>query len=183
MLKQSFYLFLSVIMAGSVLLAQVKKIEAVKQESSITYKLTHPLHEIEAVSKEGYCAVDADPATQIIKHTYVKVAVTSFNSGNSSRDSHAMEVVDALSFPDAKFVSTNIEQKGDNLTVTGKMTFHGITNVIVFNATAKWSDDKLIITGAFDLSLTAFKVERPSLLMVPVKDNLQFSIYEVFKLK
>lgn len=183
MLNYSKLIILAIVLGLGATYAQVRKIEAIKDESSITYKLTHPLHEIEAVSKEGYCAIDADPAAKIIKHTYVKVAVTSFNSGNSSRDSHAMEVVDALSFPDAKFVSTNIEQQGDNLKVTGKMTFHGVTNMITFQAYAKWNGDKLAITGSFVLSLTAFKVERPSLLMVPVKDELEFTVNEVFKLK
>ncbi len=163
--------------------AQVKKIEAVKAESSITYKLTHPMHEIEAVSKEAYCAVDAEVASKAIKHTYVKVPVMSFNSGNSSRDSHAMEVIDAISYPDAKFVSTNIIQTGDTLFVTGKMTFHGVTNMLSFNAVCKWSDDKLVVTGTFALSLTAYKVERPSLLMVPVKDDLWFTLIQTFKLK
>lgn len=163
--------------------AQVKKIESVKSESSITYKLTHPLHEIEAVSREAYCAVDADVALKTIKHTYVKVPVMSFNSGNSSRDSHAMEVIDAISYPDAKFVSTSITQNGDTLLVTGKMTFHGVTNMLSFNALCKWSDDKLVVSGVFALSLTAYKVERPSLLMVPVKDDLWFTLVETFKLK
>ena len=108
--------------------------------------------------------------------------VTTFNSGNSSRDSHAMEVIDALSFPDSRFTSSSIIQKGDSLKVYGKLTFHGITKDIVISAATKWSNNKLVVNGNFEISLTAFKVDRPSLLLIPVKDALKFSLTEVFNL-
>jgi hypothetical protein len=36
------------------------------------------------------------------------------------------------------------------------------------------------VDGGFELSLTAFKVERPALLMVPVDDALKFSLKAAF---
>jgi len=166
----------------SVILSQSKQIEAVKQESSITYKLTHPLHEIESTSKEAYCKIDLDLGKKEIKNVFVQVDVMTFNSGNSSRDSHAMEVIDALSFPDSRFTSSSITQKGDSLKVYGKLTFHGITKDITISAATKWSNNKLVVNGNFEISLTAFKVERPSLLIIPVKDALKFSLTQVFNL-
>ena len=166
----------------SVILSQSKQIEAVKQESFITYQLTHPLHEIESTSKEAYCKIDLDLGKKEIKNVFVQVEVTTFNSGNSSRDSHAMEVIDALSFPDSRFTSSSIIQKGDSLKVYGKLTFHGITKDIVISAATKWSNNKLVVNGNFEISLTAFKVDRPSLLLIPVKDALKFSLTEVFNL-
>ncbi|HTP12644.1 MAG TPA: YceI family protein, partial [Bacteroidota bacterium] len=41
----------------------------------------------------------------------VRVDVTTFDSGNSNRDSHAMEVVDALTYPDVQFTSTSVVQR------------------------------------------------------------------------
>ena len=178
-----FGLITAMLFTATLSLAQVKKIVSEKQGSSITYQLTHPLHEIEAVSNEAYCDVYADPAARQIKHVFVKVPVNTFNSGNSSRDSHAMEVIEAISFPESKFTSSLVSQIGDSLIVTGKMTFHGITNELTFTALCRWSDEKLVVTGGFDLSLTAFKVERPALLLIPVKDNLKFTFTEVFKLR
>ncbi len=99
----------TVLFTASLSLAQVKKIVSEKQESSITYQLTHPLHEIEAVSNEAYCDVYVDPTARQIKHVFVKVAVNTFNSGNSSRDSHAMEVIEAISFPESKFTSSYLK--------------------------------------------------------------------------
>lgn len=163
--------------------AQIKQFQAVKQESSITYQLTHPLHEIESTSKEANCMIDMDLSTKQIKKVSVRVDVTTFNSGNSNRDSHAMEVIDALSFPEAIYESSSTEQKGDSLKVYGKLTFHGLTRDQTIVVKTNWSNDKLIISGGFTISLTYFNVERPSLLLIPVNDALKFSLIQVFKLK
>lgn len=168
------------LLLGSLLSAQIKQIESVKKESSIIYRLTHPFHEVESISKDAQCIITVDIGKKEIKQVSVQVDVTTFNSGNSNRDSHAMEVIDALSYPEANFTSTNIVQYGDSLKISGKLTFHGITKDIRITATSKWTNNKLIVNGKFEISLTAFKVERPSLLMIPVKDELKFSIMQTF---
>ncbi|MDR3625945.1 MAG: YceI family protein [Ignavibacteriaceae bacterium] len=180
-LRFNIILFL-VFVSVSLAFAQLKQYQAVKKESFITYKLTHPLHEIEATSKESYCAINADAAKKEIKNVMVQVDVTSFNSGNSNRDSHAMETVDAISYPDSRFTSTSVYQEGDSLKIHGKLTFHGVTKDIYIAAVAKWSEKKLIVNGNFDISLTAFKVPRPSLLLIPVEDTLRFTLMQVFNL-
>jgi polyisoprenoid-binding protein YceI len=93
-----------------------------------------------------------------------------------------MEVIDAISYPKVKFTSTSIVKNGDRLKITGKLTFHGVTKEINFDALPKWESNKLTVTGNFVISLTEFKVERPSLLMIPVKDELRFSFVEVLNL-
>jgi polyisoprenoid-binding protein YceI len=172
--------FLSVFIITSTLTAQLKKIEAVKKESSITYKLTHPLHEIEATSKESTCRLDVDLNSKQIKSALVVVDVMTFNSGNSNRDSHAMEVIDAISYPDAKFISSNIVQKGDSVKAYGKLTFHGVLKDVTLSAAVKWEGNKLLIDGWFNISLTEFKVERPSLLLIPCSDILKFTFTQAF---
>ena len=180
MKTKSFVFLLLLFIPGSILFAQIKRLEAVKQESFITYKITHPLHEIESTSKMALCLVDADLKTKEIKKVLVQVAVTSFNSGNSNRDSHAMEVVEALLYPDARFISTSVTQKGDSVLAWGNLTFHGITKPVYMTAVDQWSGNKLIVTGGFTISLTAFKVKRPSLFMIPVSDALVFTFKQVF---
>ncbi|MEO8399626.1 MAG: YceI family protein [Ignavibacteriaceae bacterium] len=162
--------------------AQSRKIEAIKEESSITYKLKHPLHEVEAVSKESQCVVEVDPSIKKIYAAAVRVDVMSFNSGNSNRDSHAMEVIDALTYPQVVFTSDSITQNNDSLKITGKLVFKGITKEITIGAVSKWQTDKLEVDGNFDISLTEFYIERPSLLLIPVEDTLKFSFKEIFNL-
>jgi polyisoprenoid-binding protein YceI len=162
--------------------AQPTKLDMSKKESSITYKMVHPLHEIEATSKEADLQVEADPSKKEIESVSARVDVMTFDSGNSNRDSHAMEVIDAISYPEVNFASTSITQVGDSLKVTGKLTFHGITQDIVALAATKWSSDRVEVRGSFILSLTAFKIERPALLMIPVEDALRFTFTAIFSL-
>jgi polyisoprenoid-binding protein YceI len=161
---------------------EIKHAEAIKGESAITYHMSHPLHEFDAVSHDAVYRVDIDPEKKEVASVSVVVDVTTFDSGNSNRDSHAMEVIDAISYPDVRFVSTGIRKStGDSVLVSGKLTFHGVTKEIVVPAALAWSSNKLDVRGAFDLSLTDFKIERPSLLMIPVADAVKFAVAVSFR--
>ncbi len=182
MKNKIFVLLLFLLACGTFTFAQTKRLEAVKHESWITYKLTHPLHEVESTSKDATCYIDADVSGKQIKAVAVQVGVTSFNSGNSNRDSHAMEVVDALDYPYARFISSSVTQNGDSVKAFGKLTFHGVTKDVVILAKENWTDKMLVLDGGFNISLTAFKIKRPSLLLIPVNDTLKFTFHQVFNL-
>jgi len=157
--------------------------ENLKGESWIAYRLVHPLHVIDAKSTAAEYRVELDPTTKEIKTVAAQVDVTTFDSGNSNRDSHAMEVVEALSYPDVLFTSTSVLQKDDSLFVTGKLTFHGVTKDITMAGTTQWAPNRLDVHGAFDIGLTEFKIDRPSLLMIPVEDKLSFTLSAAFSWK
>jgi polyisoprenoid-binding protein YceI len=170
------------LVAFSAAFSQTKTVEVDKNQSSITYKMEHPLHHIEAVSKDGWFRVEVDPAKKEIKSVSAQVDVMTFDSGNSNRDSHAMEVIESIKYPDVTFLSSGIRQSGDSIFVSGKLTFHGVTNDIEMVGTTKWSDGRLLVQGGFDLSLTAFRIQRPALLMIPVEDALRFTLTAGFAL-
>ena len=163
--------------------AQVRKIDSDKNGTSVTYRLEHPLHKIEATSKDAQFHAEVDTSSKTIKSVIAEVDVMTFDSGNSNRDSHAMEVIDAITYPDVTFSGTKIEAQGDSLSVTGMLTFHGVTKEIVANVVQKWLPDGLDVEGGFDVSLTSFNIDRPSLLMIPVSDTLRFSLKATFEFK
>lgn len=169
------------IAASAIIFSQVRTVHLSKDNSSIDYLMVHPLHKIEAKSKEAVASIEADFGKREIKKVTAQVDVTSFDSGNSNRDSHAMEVVDAISYPEVDFRSERITASGDSVKVTGRLTFHGITNEVTMYAAAYWYTNKLEIKGAFDISLTSFKIERPALLMIPVEDKLRFTLQGTFE--
>ncbi len=174
-------LFAVLLVAGA-LNAEVKKVQADKSGTTITYHLVHPLHKIDAVSKDVNCSAEIDSSARSFSSVTVSVDVTTFDSDNSNRDSHAMEVIDALEYPESTFTSAQIDQRGDSLFVTGKLTFHGISHDITIAAKPEWSASQVVVKGAFDILLSDFKVERPSLLMIPVEDALRFTLTALFKL-
>jgi polyisoprenoid-binding protein YceI len=163
-------------------IAQVKSVTSIKGESSAIYFMVHPMHKFDATSKDVVYTASLDINAKNIRTVSAVVDVTSFDSGNSNRDSHAMEVIDALSFPEATFVSTSIVPKGNSLIVGGKLTFHGVTNDVTATAFPEWGSGKLIVHAVMPISLTAFKVERPSLLFMPVEDTLKFTLTAAFPL-
>ena len=163
--------------------AQVKTVSSIKGESSAVYFMVHPMHKFDATSKEVVYTASLDPGAKTIKTVTAVVDVTSFDSGNSNRDSHAMEVIDAMSFPETTFTSTSIVPQENSMIVGGKLTFHGVTHDITAIAVPEWGTDKLIVHATMYISLTAFKVERPALLFIPVEDTLKFVLTAAFPLK
>ncbi len=161
--------------------AKVVKVEADKNESSIAYHLHHPLHEVDAVSKQLYCQVEVDDSSHRVRSVLVSADVTTFNSGNSDRDDHAMEVIDAIDYPDVKFQSDSVSYLSDTqMHMGGSLTFHGITRTIAMPVSISPVGDKSVCDGDFDISLTEFKVDRPSLLFIPVDDKLHIKFHIVF---
>ncbi len=155
---------------------------AIHGASTLQYLLVHPLHEVEGICKDLSCTVQYDDATHTVTHASFSADVSSFDSGNSNRDSHAMEVLDALEYPTVSFESTAIRQTGGDLAVTGNLTFHGQTRPVSFAATDSTRRDTLSVQGTAKVSLTAFGIERPSLLMIPVHDTLSISFLMRFPL-
>ncbi|HEY6952896.1 MAG TPA: YceI family protein [Bacteroidota bacterium] len=177
------FLWMLLIATAGTASAQSTIAETLKGESWMSYRMVHPLHTFDAKSTSVEYKLDIDPSAKEIKTVAAQVDVTTFDSGNSNRDSHAMEVIDAITYPDVTFTSTGVTQRGDSVSVAGKLTFHGITNDIVVAAKPVWSANRLDVDGNFDLSLTAFKIERPSLLMMPVQDNVRFTFHAAFAWK
>jgi polyisoprenoid-binding protein YceI len=157
-----------------------------KDGSTLEYTLVHPLHTVHGISKDVSCDVKYDDATGKITGVSVSADVLSFDSGNSNRDSHMGEVVDAIDYPEVTFQGDSIQYlKNDSLMVIGKLTFHNVTKTIPVEVSEKSDNNNTIFNGNFYISLTEFKIKRPSLLLMPVEDKLtlQFNIIipKVFK--
>jgi len=182
MLKKIFTgaLFATALLLAYPASAQEKLITVSSVKGSMTYHLVHPLHKIESTSTDAKFKATIDPADKSIMRASGDVDVTTFSSGNSNRDSHAMEVIDAIDYPDAQFTSGAISQTGDSLQIAGKLTFHGVTKDVQITAHPVWTQHSLVITGGFTVSLAAYNIERPSLLMIPVEDALSFEFSTEF---
>jgi polyisoprenoid-binding protein YceI len=151
----------------------------VKSEaSSLSYTLKHKLHEMEGKARptEGRARLLPDGTLQVA----VRANVVDFDSGNANRDAHMKEVVEAHKFPFVEFKGLASGVKVPDsfpaevpVTLKGQVTFHGqkrpveVPLKVTFTSASEASAE-----GSFGISLEAFKIERPSLLMVKVDDNL-----------
>ena len=160
-----------------------RKLTADKTGSTVSYAAKHPLHAWEGVSHAVNCAVTYDDDTKQVDAVAVSIKVASFDSGNSNRDSHAMEVLDGLKYPNVTFVSSDVKAGTDgSLTATGNLTFHGVVKPATLQATRKDAGGKMTITGEFPVSMTAHNVERPSFLGLKTEDMMTLKFNAVFSL-
>jgi len=147
-------------------------------DSSITYRLKHTLHEVVGMARptEGKARLLPDGTLQVA----VRANVADFDSGNANRDAHMKEATEAPKFPVIEFkglasgvkVPTPFPSE-QTVTLKGQLTFHGVKQPVeVPLMVAFHSAQEATAEGTFDISLEAFKVERPSLMMVKVDDKL-----------
>lgn len=158
------------------------KVVAEKRTSNVTYNMRHPMHSWEGVCKDVNAILLLNSSTRIIEQVAVSIRVDAFNSGNPNRDSHALEVLDALKYPKVTFTGSNIKASKEILNVEGNLTFHGITKPITIKASREDFVNKLVIDGKFDVSLTDFKVERPTLIGMKTDDIINLKFQLIFKL-
>lgn len=164
-------------------LSQTLLIEGEKGTSYIQYFIHHPLHNVRAINNEAKFLIEFDVKENKILRAEAVADVMKFDSGNSNRDSHVMEVIEALKYPTVSFKSNDIKFESENIIVKGLLTFHGITREITMLGKVRFNDNKsLIVEGSFQISLTDFKVKRPRLLFIPSDDTLKLSIYAKFNL-
>lgn len=165
--------FLLFLLVSSGVKAQKKRLMADPKASEIRYAMVHPMHSWEAVSKSFQCALIWDEAQQQVQAVAVVVPVKSFDSQNANRDSHALEVLEALKYPNVTFSSTRISGEGATRQVEGKLTFHGVTRAIEFPITFKPSGTAVEVTGAFTVLMKDYQIENPTLLGIKTREDIQ----------
>jgi hypothetical protein len=150
--------------------------------------VVHKLHHVEGVSHQlAGAAVELPDGTIKVS---VKAEVATFDSGNGNRDSHMKEVVDAAHFPDVsvKAIVPSAVPKTFPAEVTGQaqllVSLHGVDQQSTIPVKMSFTDATHVhVTGAFDVSWVGFKIERPSLLFVPIDDkgDIKFDLTWVAK--
>ena len=146
--------------------------------SSISYSGTHFLHNWDATNENisGLIELNDNQVSKI----GVIAKVKDFKSGNSSLDSNSYRVLDALRIPNIVFRSSEIFDSLDVINVSGTISFHGIEkdlNVILDKST---ENNNISLAGKFIIYLSDFNVERPSLLLQKINNEIEIQINLIF---
>jgi polyisoprenoid-binding protein YceI len=174
------YLILTLLFVSSVFYLPTVSMRAKKENSEISYSASHSLHDWTGVNKDVNAVIVLDDSGIAIQKVAVSAMVSGFDSQNSSRDSHALEVLESLKYPKVQFVSTSISQKNEDLVVSGNLTFHGITKPVQFKAIAKKKDKGILVEGEIPVSLEEYNVERPSFMLVKTDDTIKINFHLEF---
>lgn len=148
----------------------------VLKDSTLTYHVSHPLHQTEGVSHsargkgichEGQCDF------------LIAVPVKSFDSGDSNRDLHMIQVTRGAEHPLVTVRTRLPESAGNGSTIKAdlEIQFAGQTahyQQIPFEVKTEGSEKH--IAGTIPATLSDFKIEPPSLLTVPVKNDIPVRI-------
>lgn len=150
-------------------------------KSTLTYHVSHPLHEADGVSHEargkGACAADHCDFL-------IGVPVKSFESGDSNRDLHMIEVVRGAEFPMVA-VRTSLpaaEIKPGTVHADLEIQFAGQTaqyKQVAFQLSEK--GDEITLTGTIPATVSDFKIEPPKLLMMPIKNEIPVRVEMTWK--
>jgi hypothetical protein len=144
----------------------------VLQQSSLTYHMSHPMHEVDGTSHaakgKGVChAGQCD--------FLIAAPVKSFDSGDTNRDLHMIEATRGAQFPMVQ-VRTHFaehEPASPTMYVDLEIQFAGQTahyTHVPFQRTQQGSAVR--ITGTVPTLCSDFKIERPSFLTVPIKNEI-----------
>jgi polyisoprenoid-binding protein YceI len=159
-----------------------RKIVADKKNSLVTYAMSHPAHDWEGVCKDVNAVIIYDDNTKTINQVAVSLKVNAFDSGNANRDSHAIEVLEGLKYPKVTFTSNKIKNDNNTLTAEGNLNFHGITKPVTISVSRTDSDKQIVLDGKFDILLSQFQIERPSLFGIKTRDEVKLSFKVFFPL-
>jgi YceI-like domain len=168
------------ILTALLLLAPLKLVSAdgqwVLEQSTLTYHVSHPLHEVEGVSHaargKGVChAGQCD--------FLIAAPVKSFDSGDSNRDLHMLQVTRGAQFPIVS-VRTRLPETARGsatIQVDLEIQFAGQTvqyKQVPFQVTTQ--GNKIRISGTIPATVSDFKIDPPKLLTIAIKNEIPVQV-------
>jgi len=150
-------------------------------QSTLTYHVSHPLHQVDGTSHaargKGVCH---DGQCDFL----IAVPVKSFDSGDSNRDLHMVQVTRGAQYPMVT-VRTRIPESmasAAEIRLDFDVEFAGQTahyKDVPFQVAAQGNEKK--ITGTIPSKLADFKIDPPTLLTMPIKNDIPVKVELTWK--
>jgi hypothetical protein len=153
----------------------------VLEQSTLAYHVSHPLHHVEGVSHaargKGICHAG-------VCNFLAAVPVKTFDSGDTNRDLHMIEVVRGAQFP-MVIVRTQLPEtdlKGGSIHANLTVQFAGqpahYTNV-PFKLVPEGKEIRVV--GTIPTTVSDFKIKPPELLTMPINNNIPVDVDMTWK--
>ena len=148
-------------------------------KSFISYDGKHPAHNWTGISKDiqGTFEINKQDLTQSKVDLFVPVF--SFDSKNANRDSNMLDVVEEYYYPFVRFTSSKINKTENGFKVTGNLSFHGIIKELTIPVNLEEDNQTIIVTSDFSIMLSDFKIKRPALLTIKIRNQVDLKVYLV----
>lgn len=150
--------------------------EWVLDQSSLSYHMSHPMHQVDGVSHaaKGKGTCHAGQCNFLIA-----APVKSFDSGDTNRDLHMLEATRGAQYPMVVVRTSFPESQATGSTVDADLTieFAGQTAHyahVQFQRTGQ--GNAVHISGTIPATCSDFKIDRPSFLTVPIKNEIPVKV-------
>jgi len=151
------------------------------EHSTLSYHMSHPIHEVDGTST---AARGKGTCTNGTCDFLIAAPVNTFKSGDSNRDLHMIETVRGAEFPMVVVRATFPESELVNSTLYAdlQVQFAGQTahyQHIPFQKSG--SGNQVHIVGTIPSTCSDFKIQRPSFLAVPIKNEIPVHVDMTWK--
>lgn len=148
----------------------------VLEKSTLTYHISHPMHQVDGVSRaakgKGICHAGEC-------NFLIAVPVKSFDSGDSNRDLHMLEATRGAQFPMVVVRTQFPAAATTSPTIFAdlQVQFAGQTAYYHHVPFQRTTEGNVVrITGTIPATCSDFKIERPSFLTVPIKNEIPVKV-------
>jgi YceI-like protein len=153
----------------------------VLDQGTLTYHVSHPLHQVDGISHavrgKGVCH---DGQCDFL----IAVPVKSFDSGDSNRDLHMVQVTRGAQYPMVT-VCTHVQEadlQQSTIQVDLEIDFAGQSaryKGLGLQVSTQGKEKK--VTGTIPAKISDFKIDPPTLLTVPIKNDIPVKVEMVWK--
>lgn len=146
-------------------------------QSTLTYHMSHPLHQVDGVSHaakgKGVCRAG-------VCDFLIAAPVKTFDTGDSNRDLHMLQVTRGAQFP-MVVVRTQLPQAAADAANGNSTTIDADLEVQFAGQTVHYphipfqrviAGNQVHITGVVPATCSDFKIDPPSFLTVPIKNEI-----------
>ena len=176
-MKYIFALFTTCILGLSLSYGQLYS----TSNGEITFYSHAPLEDIEATNKQVSCAIDLSKGQMAFS-----MLMNAFQFEKALMQEHFNErYVESHKYPKATFAGSiediekiDLSKAGSyNVTVSGKLSIHGVTQTVSSKGTLKIGDDKtLTANSTFIINLEDYKVKIPTMYIDNISESIEIKV-------
>ncbi len=165
-------------LAAALVLASPQTWTLDASRSQVSYQLVHKLHQFTGTDHrlQGRARVLPDGTVQV----EIRGQVKDFDSGNSNRDEHMLETVEAEKFPEVlvRALMKGLVASGTrDGTARVEAKLHGVKQTEDAPLTVSFpTPGAAHVTGVFNESVEGFGIKRPTLLFIPINDAMKITV-------
>lgn len=148
----------------------------VLEKSTLSYRAAHPLHQTIGVSRDARGKVACHEGQCDL---LIAVPVKSFDSGDSNRDLHMLQVTRGAEYPIISVRAQLPEQAAGSAMVKTDLQIQFAGQTVMFKQISfelLRQGKEVRVTGTIPATLTDFKIPPPSLLAIPIKNEIPIQV-------